>query len=305
MRSEWDVTVLTNREKVPWIRNDGAFLASLPPSLSLRRVGGVERLIKREKILKGLYTLGLPEFEFLWILPALWAGKALIRKQKYDIIHSWACCHASNVVGLLLKRFSGLPWVAHFSDPWVDNPYSRLTPRQARISRRLEEAVIREADAVVFTTTETVELVMGKYPAAWRHKAIVVPHGYDADFADFVTPKTVKNDRLRMLYTGAFYGPRSPESLLRALQLLRDRSVSLSDLEMVFVGSVDGKYREMAEQLELNTIVSFTGQLTFMESLQHAAMADVLLVIDAPSETQSVFLPSKLVDYLMFEKAHF
>jgi hypothetical protein len=36
--------------------------------------------------------------------------------------------------------------------------------------------------------------------------------------------------------------------------------------------------------------------------LQEAAAADVLLVIDAPSRGPSLFLPSKLVDYLPFRK---
>jgi hypothetical protein len=36
----------------------------------------------------------------------------------------------------------------------------------------------------------------------------------------------------------------------------------------------------------------------YLESLRYISSADVLLLIDAPSDGPSVFLPSKLIDYL-------
>lgn len=303
VRSEWDVTVLTNREKVPGTRNDQRLLESMPSSLSIKRIGGIEHIFIREMMLKPFnYILGLPEREFFWLLPAVFAGKRLMRNQRFDIIYTRACCHTNNIVGLMLKRGSGLPWVAHFSDPWVDNPFHKRNYRQDKVCRRLEEAVIREADAVVFITDETLNLVMSKYPAEWCRKAIVIPHGYDADHANTIKSIQFRGNRFRIVYTGAFYGTRSPEWLFYALQKLINRHIPISDFEIVFVGPVIRKYLEMSQQLGLNGIVTFTGPLKFSESLDQAASADLLLVIDAPNETKSVFLPSKLVDYLMFGK---
>jgi glycosyltransferase involved in cell wall biosynthesis len=53
----------------------------------------------------------------------------------------------------------------------------------------------------------------------------------------------------------------------------------------------------MASELGLDAIVEFSGRLSFSESAQRAAAADVLLVIDAPAD-DNLFLPSKLIDYL-------
>ena len=47
------------------------------------------------------------------------------------------------------------------------------------MNRQLEARVIEHADRVVFTTPETVDLVMAKYPALWRKKVRVIPHGYN------------------------------------------------------------------------------------------------------------------------------
>jgi hypothetical protein len=45
----------------------------------------------------------------------------------------------------------------------------------------------------------------------------------------------------------------------------------------------------------------FRGRTPYVESLEAAVTADLLLLIDAPAE-HSVFLPSKIVDYLMLKR---
>jgi hypothetical protein len=52
----------------------------------------------------------------------------------------------------------------------------------------------------------------------------------------------------------------------------------------------------------LDGIVRFLDRVSPADAAAIAADADVLLVIDAPSDGPSVFLPSKLIDYLPFRK---
>ena len=49
-----------------------------------------------------------------------------------------------------MKRATGLPWVAHFSDPWTDSPYLRGRAAAAAAGGRMEDDVVRERDALVF-----------------------------------------------------------------------------------------------------------------------------------------------------------
>ena len=57
-----------------------------------------------------------------------------------------------------------------------------------------------------------------------------------------------------------------------------------------------------AAALGIGSLVRFRGRVPPAEAARAAADADVLLVIDAPSDGPSVFLPSKLIDYLPFRK---
>ena len=298
-RMGWQITVLTVQEKSCIDPIDPGLLSLIPRSVRIVRARSAERLP-----LKALTIIGMPEEKFPWYFTAASKGKKLLRTQQFDIIYSRACYHTSNIVGLALKRASGLPWVAHFSDPWVDSPYF---PKHHRLRRvvcgRIEKAIIQEADSIVFTTKQTVDMVMSKYPRHWQQKAHVIPHGYDPKYHTSNGIYTSLHKRLRLVYTGSFYiGKRTPIPLFKALHKLNTQSPLQDQLEVIFVGHIVKEYRDAAEKFGLNGIIEFRGLLPFEESLKVASEADVLLVFDAPSKVPSVFLPSKLIDYLAFRK---
>jgi len=62
------------------------------------------------------------------------------------------------------------------------------------------------------------------------------------------------------------------------------------------------QYQRRVNTLGLGGIVRFAGRLSPQEAHARAATADVLLTIDAGSDGASLFLPSKLVEYLPLRK---
>jgi glycosyltransferase involved in cell wall biosynthesis len=238
----------------------------------------------------------LPDEKWVWIRAATRAAERLAAERTFDVLVSFAQPWSDHLVGLRVRRRTGLPWVAHFSDPWTDSPYVQGRPWQRRLWARMEADVVGGADALVFVNAQTADRVMRKYPAEWRRKAHVVPHGYDRD--EPVPPPATRDERLTIVHTGRFYeGARTPASLLRALAALSKQRLLASQLRVVFVGTPIASHRRLASSLGLDDVVEFTGRLSFVESARWAATADVLLVIDAPAE-ENLFLPSKLIDYL-------
>jgi hypothetical protein len=73
-------------------------------------------------------------------------------------------------------------------------------------------------------------------------------------------------------------------------------------LELSLTGPDVGDYAAEAVRLGLGRVVKLHGKVSPSMAADAAAAADALLVIDAPSDGASVFLPSKLVDYLAFRK---
>ncbi|HEX9365407.1 MAG TPA: glycosyltransferase [Vicinamibacterales bacterium] len=241
-----------------------------------------------------------PDTKRVWVGPATRAALAAAAAGKPAGLVTFAQPWSSHLVGLRVRRETALPWVAHFSDPWVDSPYA--TARQRAIWRPLEADVVREAAALVFVSEEIAELVMRKYPAEWRDKVSVVPQGFDARTAA-VGASPRRAGPLRIVYTGRFYaGVRTPLALLRALAVLKAADPLAGALELTFVGPHVDAFARDATALGVDSLVRFQGRVAPAEAAAVAADADVLLVIDAPSTGPSVFLPSKLIDYLPFRK---
>ncbi len=241
-----------------------------------------------------------PDTARVWVRGATRAAVHRAAAGGYAGVITFAQPWSDHLVGLRVHRQTGLPWVAHFSDPWADSPYA--TARQRSIWRRMEETVIREACAVVVVSEETADLVMSKYPQEWRKKVSVVPHGFEARPVDSPCPVDSRRP-LRLVHTGRFYrGVRTPTGLLRALADLHRRDAAGGALDVLFVGPHSREYEREAAALGLTSFVKFRGRVAPPEVAQIAAGADVLLVIDAPCDGPSVFLPSKLIDYLPFRK---
>ncbi len=219
--------------------------------------------------------------------------------QPFDAVLSWSTYHSIHLAAAKLKRTLRLPWLAHMSDPWVDNPFLTYGALAGAVNRRLERSVIEGCDRVLFTTPETVDLVMAKYPQQWRAKAEVIPHGYDPSLYAGATPPPRDGRALVVRYLGNFYGVRSPEPLYLALAHILERSPRALD-EVVFeiVGKLDPGMSDTPAARKLRPgLVATRAPVGYRQSLEMMETADLLLIVDAPARL-SVFLPSKLVDYL-------
>jgi hypothetical protein len=228
---------------------------------------------------------------------------AEVKNGQYDVMVSFAQPWIDHLVALKLKRkHPSLPWVVHFSDPWVDSPYTHFASAEEKEHAiRQERTIMEAADAIIFVNRYTADLVMAKYPASWLSKVHVLPHGYDNDLLPLVAEAPSHRDVMRVVHTGNFYGHRKPELILKAVAELAESPEIQSFLRVEFVGYVDEQFVLTAREMGLDGIVRFSGKAGYLESLGVAREADLLLLIDAPAE-KNVFLPSKIVDYFMLRR---
>lgn len=240
-----------------------------------------------------------------WLEPALKAVRKQLSLQEYSVLVTFAQPWVDHLIGLKAHR-ANMPWVTHFSDPWVDSPYYAGVDNGLLTQwKNMERSVVKRADMILFTNPQADELVMKKYPQEWKEKARVIPHAFDPDLMQAPFPRKTRHDRLCMVYTGDLYKGRSAEGFLKALHLLSPKRPLIKELEVHLFGRISEEERQRAEVLGLLKVVQFHEQLSYMESLKKCAGCDVLLLIDAAASIPSPFLPSKLVDYLAFKKPIF
>src|SRR3989344_7731036 len=101
------------------------------------------------------------------------------RKNQSEIIFSFANPQESNIIGAFASKKTGLPFVSHFSDPWLDNPYSSFKGLNFLKTKYLEGLVIKQSKKIVFTNQKALDLVMKKYSQKNKGKALVIPHCFD------------------------------------------------------------------------------------------------------------------------------
>lgn len=210
-----------------------------------------------------------------------------------------------HMIGLEMKhRFPFFPWVAHFSDPWIDSPF--ITPETVGSDtferwRQAEYQVIEKADALVFVTRRSADLVMAKYSDKYRKKVFILPHVCELDH-HVLDANYRDGKRLHIVHTGNLYSDRVPYALINALNVLRQADTSLHEkLAVHFIGFTEKKFIGAVDNAKLNDIVSFRPSVPFMDSIGYMLRADVLLVVDAPV-SPGVFLPSKIMDYIAARK---
>jgi glycosyltransferase involved in cell wall biosynthesis len=211
-----------------------------------------------------------------------------------DVLVTFGQPMSSHLAGLALKRRFGNRWIAHFSDPWADNPLAPPVPLLRARNLAAERQVVAAADQLLFTSAETVELVMAKYPPTARQKASVLPHAFDATL---YPPQGMASGPFILRYLGTLYGKRGPQPLFQGLAAMAARAPDLvKRIRVELVGEVSPRLKDEPMPAMPPGLVRFVPAVGYRDSLALMRSADLLLQIDAPAE-KNVFLASKLVEY--------
>lgn len=252
-----------------------------------------------------MYVL-IPDDRILWYVPAVREGRRMLARYGARALLSTSGPYTDHLVGLALRRHSGLPWVADFRDPWTQNLHRSGIGWREALEERMERAVMREADVVLTVTRSFADGFRSKYGDVIR-RLEVIHNGFDAaDFAGIV-PERVEG-RCTFVYTGIFYRERNPRPLLRAVRRLIDRgAVDRRRLRLRFAGVFDYPgYTENADavrELEVGDVVEVLGHVPHRRAVALLKGADVLLLInDVDPAFGGAFIPGKLFEYMAAQR---
>jgi glycosyltransferase involved in cell wall biosynthesis len=161
-----------------------------------------------------------------------------------------------------------------------------------------ERAIVKRADAVVFTTRTNMEEYSRHYGAAIARKFHLVRNGCDRDEFEGLAP-LAGDGRFTMLHAGSLYGGRKPTALFAALAALRGRGV-IDARSFCFrqIGRVALSGFDMAEErdrLRLQGMVEMLPALPRRDILREMISASCLLLLQ-PGTTVSI--PGKLFEYV-------
>lgn len=300
--SNWQATVICADSKTTLELQDNSLLNLIPKDVNIIKVPSKElKFFIRIPVHFIPFLKKIPDAKLIWYQPACQKVKKTIQNSHFDLIFSWSSYLVSHLVGLYAKKTTNLPWVAHFSDPWVDNSYTGYRKFTKFINLKMERAVMEYADAIVFVSQRTRDLVMRKYPKDFLRKTYVIPHCFDPNLYPELREKEER--KFTLIQTGNFYGNRTPLPFFKALEkLVLEKPEISQDFQCYLVGNLSKEYQEMIKNQTFSKIIKVISPVSYSESLKYMKSSDVLLLIDAPSSEPSIFLPAKLIDYLGAKK---
>lgn len=249
-----------------------------------------------------LYSLmWLPDDRHGWIPPATLRGLELIRRERPDVILVSSPPHSAQVVGLLLTKLSGVPFVADFRDPWVGNPATPAFIRSGptpRVHDFLESQVLRGAARVLTATRSHARTLENSRPGVLE-KLEYLPNGFDPAAFEGLDADRGEPDRFVITYAGNLYHTRTPAPLFEAIGILqREHGVPASRIRVNLIGDCayvgDVPVREMARESGCEESLRLPGRMPYREALGELVRSDLLLLLAAGQPEQ---VPAKAYEY--------
>ena len=240
----------------------------------------------------------IPDARKYWIKPSVRKLSSFLKENPVDVIISTGPPHSVHMIGLELKKMTGIKWLADFRDPWTKIDYFHNLPL-TKVARKkhheLEDKVLKEADAVLVVGKTMKEEFIGR-----NKKTYVVSNGFDEQVED---DEVVMDAKFSISHIGMMNADRNPKIFWQALSELIDENEDFSrDLSVKLIGKCDDEVYQSVERFGLKNYVNFVAYVAHKDVLKFQRSSQLLLlaVNDVPS-SRSV-ITGKVFEYLQSER---
>lgn len=241
--------------------------------------------LKSEWIRKLLNRLSqlifIPDNKRYWIKEAIRKGMEELSSKPYDLLFSTAPPYTDHLVGLELKKRTGLPLVVDFRDSWLDNPYHFYwTPFHKTLHYHMERGVVKGANLILTINRVIKEKIVARHRDILNLSQVkILSQGYDQeDFDRYGVPYRPGNyDKMRWIYTGIFYERNTPEPLYKALALLKTTHPTVfQQIEFHMIGYVQKEFINRTKALDITDAFIYHDYQEHPMAIQWLCLADAL-----------------------------
>lgn len=297
----WEPIVLSVNPRA-YERTSDDLLDDIPEGLVVRRAFAFDT--SRHLSIAGRYigAMARPDRWVSWKIAAVREGMRMIREFKPQAIWSTYPIATAHLIAAELQKRSGLPWIADFRDPMVQEGYP-ADPLVWQSYRSIEEQTLAAARYSTFTTPSAARTYQLRYPRV-ADSAVVLENGYDEEtfcaVDDTRTPsQKIHPGAVTLLHSGIVYPEeRDPTHFFQALGQLRAQGkIQASTLRIRFRAAVhDDLLNLLARNFGITEFIDCQPPTSYREALTEMLNADGLLVMQASNCNEQI--PAKVYEYL-------
>lgn len=301
----WLPIVLTVNSRA-YERTDSTQLQEVPPEVEVLRTFALDtrrHLAIRQRYLR---WMSLPDRWVSWCMSGAPAGLFTVYRRHVDVILTTFPIATAVLIGLILHRVTGRPWVVDLRDSMTEDEYPP-DPQTRRIYRWIERQTVRYASLLLFTAASTLEMYLKRYPDLQRERCLLLPNGYDEeDFQGLALPKPMaKSHRrpIRLLHIGLIYPQeRDPRPFFQGLARLKSEGrIDAADLQIDLRGSgQENLYADLICKLGIEDIVHLLPPVSYRQALEQGTVADGLILFQGASCNHQI--PAKVYEYFRLRK---
>ncbi len=172
--------------------------------------------------------------------------------------------------------------------------------------KKLEDRSLRKIDRVIVVNRIIKEDIIKNYPFLKFKDIEIIPHGYDPDDFKDLTQYPKENDKMIILYAGAFYEGITPKYLLNAFKKLTVEKPDIaSNIELHFVGNLKRENSKLVHHLKLEKFVKEIGYLNHLETVRRIISSDILWLMLPDNGRMYNVTPGKIYEYFAARKPVF
>lgn len=241
------------------------------------------------------FNLFLPDAKKFWRKPAVDLGKKLIKEWKPDLIFSTSPPPTTSLIAHDLAKWSGLPWVADFRDPWTRIYYLEGAPQMKWAKRKnasLERRCLQRATAV--TTVSS-----GFFEGQANDKFTMLPNGFDP--ADYPAKTSMDKNRFVVRYFGQWKDNQQAEAFFKALQKLAQKN-TCPKLSIETFGTCSHAISQRLKAISELLPVTINPFVPKKEAVNLMMQSGILLMVIGKSKMARHILSTKIFDYLYAER---
>lgn len=244
----------------------------------------------------------IPDARKGWNKYAFKAAMKIILKEKIDLIFISTPPQSTQLLGLKIKKETGIPMIADFRDAWTDMYYNKMLYQMGfakRKDKRFEKKVLENADAVLTTSDSTKNLFLIKSDKIKSDKFFVIPNGFDDDDFDYNVSQTT--DEFVITYTGAITESYGIDSFITAFKNIVEKHSNIK-IKLRFIGVISDSLKNKFSELGLNAFLEFENYIPHKESIKSLLKSTALLLAIPNIENNKGIIPGKLFEYLASKK---
>ena len=242
-----------------------------------------------------------PDPRCLWIRPSVKFLKEYLKEHPVDLIVSTGPPQSMHLIGRLLAKETGLPWIADFRDPWTKIFYFKhlqMTRATVKWHKKMEKKVLDDATVVVAVSP----LVQQEFQAMTQTPVELITNGFDE--CDFTATKNTEANggpdrEFVITHTGLFAADGNPTVLWDVLAEKCCKDESFKKLMKIrLVGKTDEQILKSIEDAGLSENLEDMGYQPHAVAVEQQRKASLLILPLRKEPEYKAVLPGKLFEYL-------